>query len=191
MTTKTKDPENNTAPAEDNLAGVGNVDQIRDIIFGSQMRDYESRFQRLEERLLNELTTVRNETSTRVDALESYMRNEMDALNSRQSKERDERESDDKELSEELKQLSKELLKKLSQLDDSVTNQNRELRDQLLNQSKSLSTEIHSTREQLNNALVQATNELQHNKTDRASLAELLSEMALRLKDEFPLPSSK
>jgi len=90
-----------------------------------------------------------------------------------------------------LKKLSKELLRKVSLLDDSVTSQNRELREQLLSQSKSLSSEINSTKEHLNNALIQATNELQHNKTDRASLAELLSEMALRLKDEFPLSSSK
>src|SRR5437868_2442425 len=28
--------------------GAGNVDKIRDILFGTQMRDYESRFNRLE-----------------------------------------------------------------------------------------------------------------------------------------------
>ncbi len=190
MTKEAKDAENSTS-AGDELAGVGNVDQIRDIIFGSQMRDYESRFQRLEERLLSELTTMKNDTGTRVDALESYMRSEMDALNNRLGKERDEREADDKELTEDIKKLSKELLRKLSHLDDSVASQNRELREQLLTQSKSLSSDINATREQLNSALVQATNELQHTKTDRASLAELLSEMALRLKDEFPLPSSK
>ena len=191
MTEKSNDAENNTPAAASELAGVGNVDQIRDIIFGSQMRDYESRFQRLEERLLNELTTMRHETGNRVDALESYMRSELDALNNRLGKERDEREADDKELSEDLKKLSKELMRKLSHLDDSVASQNRDLREQLLTQSKSLSADINSTREQLNSALVQATNELQHSKTDRASLAELLSEMALRLKDEFPLPSGK
>ncbi len=191
MTAKSNDAENNSTAAAGELAGVGNVDQIRDIIFGSQMRDYESRFQRLEERLLNELTTMRNETGNRVDSLESYMRSELDALNNRLGKERDEREADDKELSEDLKKLSKELLRKLSHLDDSVASQNRDLREQLLTQSKSLSADINSTREQLNSALVQATNELQHSKTDRASLAELLSEMALRLKDEFPLPSGK
>ncbi len=32
----------------------GNVDKIRDILFGSQMRDYETRFARLEESLLRE-----------------------------------------------------------------------------------------------------------------------------------------
>ena len=31
--------------------GAGNVDKIRDILFGNQMRDYEARFSRLEESL--------------------------------------------------------------------------------------------------------------------------------------------
>ncbi len=35
----------------------GNVDRIREIIFGSQMRDYDSRFQKLEERLAREAGT--------------------------------------------------------------------------------------------------------------------------------------
>jgi len=42
---------------------AGNVDQIRDIIFGAQMRDYEKRFIRLEERLLSESDSLRGETN--------------------------------------------------------------------------------------------------------------------------------
>src|ERR1700749_3579611 len=44
--------------------GAGNVDKIRDILFGSQMRDYESRFARLEEALVKETAEIR-ETSRR------------------------------------------------------------------------------------------------------------------------------
>ena len=39
-------------------ANEGNVDQIRDILFGGQMRDYERRFEELEERMKRE--TERN-----------------------------------------------------------------------------------------------------------------------------------
>ena len=38
--------------------GAGNVDKIRDILFGSQMRDYETRFARLEETLAKEISDM-------------------------------------------------------------------------------------------------------------------------------------
>ncbi|HID35882.1 MAG TPA: hypothetical protein EYP39_00670, partial [Ghiorsea sp.] len=63
-----------TEEKQPETAEVGNVDQIRDIIFGSQMRDYEQRFVRLEERVLNEADALRSETNNRLDALETYIK---------------------------------------------------------------------------------------------------------------------
>ena len=40
----------NPADGRPDAAETGSIDQIRDIIFGSQMKAYERRFQRLEER---------------------------------------------------------------------------------------------------------------------------------------------
>ena len=38
-----------------------NVDKIRDILFGSQMRDYDKRFGRLEDRLIKDAESLRDE----------------------------------------------------------------------------------------------------------------------------------
>ena len=60
------------------LAGVvdeaGKVDRIRDILFGPQMRDYDSRFQKLEERLTREAGELRGELQHQLQALEGFMR---------------------------------------------------------------------------------------------------------------------
>ncbi|MDQ3996738.1 MAG: hypothetical protein M3303_06935, partial [Gemmatimonadota bacterium] len=42
-------------------AGSANIEQLRDIIFGGQMREYERRFVRMEERIAKELADVREE----------------------------------------------------------------------------------------------------------------------------------
>ena len=42
-----------------------NVDKIRDILFGSQMRDYEKRFARLEENVSKAVETLREDTMKR------------------------------------------------------------------------------------------------------------------------------
>jgi hypothetical protein len=54
--------------------GAGNVDKIRDILFGSQMRDYESRFARLEETLIKETLEIRETSRRRFDQLEEGIR---------------------------------------------------------------------------------------------------------------------
>src|SRR3981189_3508207 len=70
---------------------VSKVDRMREILFGSQMRDYDERFQRLEERLVREASEVRAETQKRLDALESFIKGEVDSINSRAAIEHGER----------------------------------------------------------------------------------------------------
>ncbi len=51
-------------PADD--AGGGNIDKVRDILFGGQMRDYERRFSRLEERLVQETAELKDDVRKRL-----------------------------------------------------------------------------------------------------------------------------
>lgn len=59
----------------------GNLDKIRDILFGTQMREYERRFNRMEERLIKEFAESRDDTKKRLDSLETYVRQEVESLN--------------------------------------------------------------------------------------------------------------
>ena len=56
--------------SHDATAPLGSVDQIRDIIFGAQMRDYEERFSALEARLIDEARALRQDVQDRFHALE-------------------------------------------------------------------------------------------------------------------------
>src|SRR5262245_5515000 len=72
-------------------SGGGNVDKIRDILFGSQMRDYEIRFARLEETVVKETSELRDSSRRRFDQLEQYIKREFETLESRLKAEREER----------------------------------------------------------------------------------------------------
>ena len=54
-------------------AAGASVDQIRDIIFGQQMQEYDGRFKALESRLLAESKTLREELTNRFDELSDRM----------------------------------------------------------------------------------------------------------------------
>jgi hypothetical protein len=91
--------EKNTANGE--LREGANVDKIRDILFGSNMREYEKRFARLEERLTKSSDALRDDLKKRFDTLESYVREEIESLGQRLKNEKSER-------TEALKELTRE-----------------------------------------------------------------------------------
>jgi hypothetical protein len=121
------------------LPGGGNIDKIRDIIFGNQMRDYEKRFVRLEERLLKDSIELREEVKRRLAQLESHGIKELETLADRLKNEQAERAGAHQELTREVRELGKASDKKIAQLDEQAINGARDLRQQLLDQAKQLS----------------------------------------------------
>lgn len=172
------------------LVEGGNIDKIREILFGVQMRDYEKRFSRLEERLLKESADLRDDTRKRFEALESFVKSEFEALTDRVQGEQQTREESVQGLSRELQETGKTLEKKLAQLDEQTARSQRGLRQQILDQSRSLSDEIRQKSNELQALVEREVAELGHAKTDRASLAALFTEVSLRLNNEFKIPGN-
>lgn len=166
----------------------GNVDKIRDILFGSQMREYNSRFTRLEETLLKESSDLKESVRKRIDALETHFMKELESLGARLKVERDERVASARDISSELKSTSESLTTAIREAQDGASEADRELRSRLLEQSKSLMDEIQTNRDNVLSILERRFQELRSSKTDRAALAELLTEVALRLNHEFRVP---
>jgi hypothetical protein len=169
------------------LAGSGNVDKIRDILFGSQMRDYEKRFGRLEERMLKEVSNLKDELKKGFDSLETYVKKQLEILSDRQKMEQDDRTAAIQEVSRDLKETATGMEKKISNTEDQLNKRARDLHDQILMQSKTLSEEVQKKHDAITSALERETRELQNDKVDRSSLGELLMEMALRLTNEAGL----
>lgn len=167
--------------------GSESLDKVRDILFGSQAREYEKRFARLEERLLKEAADLRDELRKRSDTLEAYTKKEVESLATRLKTEHDQRTESAKEISRLLDGTSDALEKKTSALDEQLTVSQRELREQILDQSKSISDEIRQKQEAMTATLERATAELRDEKTDRAALASLFMEVAMRLNNEFKI----
>ena len=117
----------------------GNVDRIREIIFGSQMRDYDSRFQKLEERLAREAGELRGDLQRQLQALETFMRGEGESMSNRLKAEQAERGQAFEQLARGLAETARGLELKISNLDSQAAQDIRDLRERLLEQSKALS----------------------------------------------------
>jgi hypothetical protein len=171
--------------------GAGNVDKIRDILFGSQMRDYEARFARLEEALVKETVEIRETNRRRFDQIEAYIKKEFEAVQVRFKSERDERLDTSSLQSRELKELGEALSRRIRDLDDRSSTVERDLRSQLMQQARELTDEMVRSHDEIAALLDKRVRELTDKKTDRAALATLFTEVALRLNDQFTIPGSE
>ena len=179
--------EDKTQFSAGDLSG-GNLDKIREILFGTQMRNLEKRLIRLEERQAKDTSELRDEMRRRFDSLEAYVKREMETLGDRIKAEERERTESLKDLSREMKDSNKDFEKRLVHLDDSAVKNQRELSQQLLDRSKNLSDEIQQKYQDISALLEREATELRTDKADRTALATLFTEMAMRLNNDFKIP---
>lgn len=168
----------------------GNVDRIRNILFGSQMRDYDGRFQKLEERLAREAGELRGDLQRQLQALESFMKGEVESMTNRVKTEQSERVQAIQQLAYEMGETVKGLDLKISNLDSQAAKDIRDLRAQLLEQSKALGEEMKEKHDQMKGRLEHEAGQIRDAMTGREALAEMLTEVAMRLKNEFRMPGA-
>jgi len=179
-------------PQPTNVASVepdiGNIDKIREILFGGQMRDYDRRFSRVEEQLIKESLELREDTRKRFEALEAFVKAEFAALTDRLQAEHRNRDDAVSGLWRGINESSQALSTKLGEAQEQTARAHSELRQQILSQSQDLSDEMRRKQDEITALIQREVADLNHGKTDRSSLATLLTEMAMRLNNELKLP---
>ncbi len=186
----TQDKQDETIGA-DPLAGGASIDKVRDILFGVQMRDYDKRFARLEERLAKETGELKDDVKKRLASLEQFMKQEFESLGDWLSSERSSREGAVKELGVVQRESATAFEKKTAAIDDQLAKAQRELRQQLLDLQKELTEDILQRHQDMVAMLTRDASELRDEKADRAALASLFTEMAMRLSNQLRLPTAE
>jgi hypothetical protein len=157
------------------------LDQVRDILFGGQMRMVDARLRSLEERIALEQTTMRNELTRKIAELEEASKKEFASHADRLSTERAKRADDLKALSSELKESLKNLERRHVKFEEATSLADSEVRDQLMKHSAAFSAELSRTAERLTTELDRAASSLRADKVDTTTLAATLTEMATKL----------
>lgn len=85
------------------IADAGNMDKIRDILFGNQARDYEKRFVKLEDQVAQDAADLKAEIVKRIDSLETYIKQEIKDINDRIKNESNDRSDADKSIQQDMK----------------------------------------------------------------------------------------
>ena len=171
------------ASAADAVSG-SSIEQLREIIVGAQLREYERRFARMESRLASELGEIREEVNARFTALEQHVRDELESVAVELRATQQLRATEERRLSESITEVANGADSRIAELTNRVTGESRELRLQLQDQTKAITDDVERRHAELLALLERDASELRVGKADRADLSELFMEVALRLRGE-------
>ena len=157
------------------------IDQVRDLLFGGQMRMVDARLQSLDERLSHETSAMRADFERQITELDAAIKKEFGRHAERLAAERTKRVDDLKALSAELRDSLKSLEKRHHNLEEAAGLADAELRDHVIKQGTALSADLARTSERLAAELDRITSQLQADKLDSSALAAGLTELAGRL----------
>ncbi len=128
---------------------LGNIDQIRDILFGSQLRDYDTRLEQVE----STVSVLQQEIRDRTDDLKQSLFKEIQAVVEALEKKiksmtlKDNEEKVD--IRQQLDRLSKRLSANVTTLDETIDKQTSALRDDMTASREKLQGDVLDLRNQI------------------------------------------
>jgi small-conductance mechanosensitive channel len=163
-----------------------NVDQIRDIIFGQQIREFEEKFDRLEQALKAYETKAAQSLDKTLGALETRLERTINALEEKldqlsgaslkeRTKLREMVENSDELLQASMTQLKNDMTTKLKLLEENTADMSSTFRD-----------EMQQMRDEIEAEVVRKVDALSAGKLSRDTFAQVLVEIAMRLQGQSP-----
>ena len=158
-------------------AASDNVDQIREIIFGAHIKDYEQRFRALERKLEQSLKKVSDSFDKRLDEVNQSLAE----LNQMLEAERGERRDGDESLDGLLQNQAKEAADQLASVESQTSEQLAALNQSLTAMSASLESQLGDQGAATDKALEDLNSQLTAQNISRKELAKLLGTVASTL----------
>ncbi len=159
---------------------IEEIKKIRDILFGSNMNEYEKRFSLLEQKLNNSLEDARQENEKRLLLLEDYVKQELKSLQEMIAAEKEARMKNEKRTQEDIAHIEEQA----NIFAEKTTKKFSETRSQILELGKSLGDKMNQQEKKLSEKISSVDSTLQSNYADRSSLALMFTDIARKLSGE-------
>jgi DNA anti-recombination protein RmuC len=170
---------------------LGNIDQIRDIIFGAQLREYDNRFDKID----SDLSMMQQDMQTRLEQVKTVLSGEMRAaIDSFEKKIKSinlNTQEESADLRQQIDRVNRKFSSSIEALDEAIDNQTSSLRDELSQTRDRLSEESRTLKTQVFEELDRRFSMLRDVKVSRDDMAEILFELGMRLKGTEFVPELK
>ncbi len=170
---------------------LGNIDQIRDIIIGSQLREFNARFSKIE----TDIALLEQEMRDRVEEVRITLLGEIkfaiEALDKKVKASIVSTQEEQLEIRQQLDRSNKKFSISIENLDKDIDTQTDSIRSQMTQSVGKLQEDVHILRTQIFEQLDLRFATLSGVKVSRDDMAELLFELGMRLKGTEFVPKLK
>lgn len=170
---------------------LGNIDQIRDIIIGSQLREFNTRFGKIE----NDISLIEQEMRDRLEEVKTTLLGEIkfaaEAIDKKLKGAIASTQEEQLELRQQIERTSKKFSTSIENLDKDIDTQTDSIRTQMSQSVGKLQEDVHTLRTQIFEQLDLRFATLSGVKVSRDDMAELLFELGMRLKGTEFVPKLK
>ena len=170
---------------------LGNIDQIRDIIFGAQLREYDSRIDKIESNLLLLQQEMRDRIEqTRTSCL-TEIRSAVDSLEKKIKSFTLNSQNDNTEIRQIIDSLNKKFSTGIESLDKTLDEQTKSIHNEMSNTTSKLQDDISNLRSHVFEELERRFSMMNGSKIAKDDMAEILFELGLRIKGTEFAPELK
>ncbi|NJK65817.1 MAG: hypothetical protein HC789_05970 [Microcoleus sp. CSU_2_2] len=170
---------------------LGNIDQIRDIIFGAQLREYDNRFDKID----SDLSMMQQDMQARIEQVKTILGTEIrTAIDSFEKKVKSitlNTQEESADLRQQLDRVNRKFSSSIEALDEAIDNQTGSIREELSQTRERLAEETRTLKTQVFEELDRRFSMLRDVKVSRDDMAEILFELGMRLKGTEFVPELK
>ncbi len=170
---------------------LGNIDQIRDIIFGAHLREFNGRFEKLEA----DFATLQEDIRDRIDDVKSNLsaelRTAVDSIEKRVKSLNLTVQEEGTDLRQQIDRLNRKFSNSIEALDEAVDSQNNAIREELSQIRDKLQEDVRALKVHVLEELERQFSQLREGKVSKDDMAEILFELGMRLKGTEFVPELK
>jgi dGTP triphosphohydrolase len=177
---------------------LGNIDQIRHLLFGSKIQEYEQRFdnsdrrlKKLETNLASFQTEIREKLTKLQDSLSSEIRSGINSLEKKLKYLSLTTHEETNRLQQALELTNRKFAQVTDTLDKKVNSQTSYLQNEITQTREGLEAEFQALKSEIFRELETKSSDLKEGKVSREDLAEVLFELCLKIKGKEFVPSLK
>ena len=173
--------KNSDHVSNSNGATSESIDQIHEILFGTQTRTIEDRFEKLNDRMSEAIGGLRSLLTERTDAISQRLEKEIHHLHGELEASRDDADQKRNDLSEKLNSISNDLRQQVGSLSENLSAAERGIRSDMDNGLSALKQHLISQMETVRDQLVADISQVSNASVARKSLSAALRELSERI----------
>lgn len=167
---------------------LGNIDQIRDIIFGAQIREYETRFGKLE----SDISLLQQETRSHIEQLKltfaAELKNGFESLEKKLKLHNLNNEEETADLRLSVDRLNRKFSSSVQSLDIELESQTKSIREDVSQTKLQLEEEVLALRDLVLEEIERRFSNLRQSKISKDDMAETLFALGMQLKEKEFIP---